>query len=144
MRVASGLEVLTGLGLVVAPSVLARLLFGSDLNGAGEATGRIAGLVMLCLAIGCWPADAESHKALIPLVAASWLAAAFLIECGSEQARVSPQPLDFLAIGGPRGVHRNSASVRIWPSCILSSAVRLQTCLRLQFDNSQHKRSCST
>ena len=49
MRAASGLEVLTGLGLVVAPSLLARLLFGSDLNAAGEATGRIAGLVMMCL-----------------------------------------------------------------------------------------------
>ena len=48
MRVASGLEVLTGLGLVVAPSLLSRLLFGSDLNAAGEATGRISGFVMLC------------------------------------------------------------------------------------------------
>ena len=55
VRAASGLEVLTGAGLVVAPSLLARLLFASDLNAAGEATGRIAGLVMLCLAAGCWP-----------------------------------------------------------------------------------------
>ena len=55
MRAASGLEVLTGVGLVVAPSLLSRLLFGSDLNAAGEATGRIAGLVMVCLAAGCWP-----------------------------------------------------------------------------------------
>jgi hypothetical protein len=47
MRAASGLEVLTGLGLIVAPSLLALLLFGSDLNAAGEATGRIAGLVMV-------------------------------------------------------------------------------------------------
>ena len=42
MRAASGLEVLTGAGLIVAPSLLARLLFGSDLNPAGEATGRVA------------------------------------------------------------------------------------------------------
>ena len=81
MRAASGLEVLTGLGLVVAPSLLARLLFGSDLNGAGEATGRIAGLVMICLAAGCWPRDAEISKSqgLIPLAALSWLATAFLV-----------------------------------------------------------------
>ena len=84
MRAASGLEVLTGLGLVVAPSLLARLLFGSDLNGAGEATGRIAGLVMVCLAAGCWPSDAEisQSQALIPLAALSWLAAAFLVVSG--------------------------------------------------------------
>ncbi len=81
MRGASGLEVLTGLGLVVAPSLLARLLFGSDLNGAGDAMGRIAGLVMVCLASACWPSDAEisQSQALIPLAALSWLAAAFLV-----------------------------------------------------------------
>ena len=75
MRAASGLEVLTGLGLVLAPSLLSRLLFGSDLNAPGEATGRIAGLVMLCLAAGCWPraAGAEAHV-LVPLMALSWLA----------------------------------------------------------------------
>ena len=83
MRAAAGLEVVTGLGLVVEPLLLARLLFGSDLNAAGEATSRIAGLVMLCLAAGCWPraAGAEAH-ALAPLMALSWLAAAFLIVTG--------------------------------------------------------------
>ncbi len=89
MRAASGLEVLTGVGLIVAPSLLARLLFGSDLNAVGEATGRIAGLVMLCLAVGCWPRTtrAEAH-ALAPLTALSWLAAAFLIVTGLMGANV--------------------------------------------------------
>jgi uncharacterized protein YjeT (DUF2065 family) len=85
MRVASGLEVLTGLGLVVAPSLLSRLLFGSDLNAAGEATGRIAGLVMVCLAAGCWPrSPAPRPHALAPLMALSWLAAAFIIATASS------------------------------------------------------------
>jgi hypothetical protein len=90
MRAASGLEVLTGLGLVVAPSLLARLLFGSELNGAGEATGRITGLVMICLAAGCWPRDAEISRSqdLIPLAALSWLAAAFLVVSGAVGADV--------------------------------------------------------
>ncbi len=89
MRAASGLEVLTGAGLIVAPSLLARLLFGSDLNGAGEATGRISGLVMICLAAGCWPraASAQAH-ALPPLMALSWLAAAFLVVTGFIGANV--------------------------------------------------------
>ena len=90
MRAASGLEVLTGLGLVVAPSLLARLLFGSDLNGAGEATCRIAGLVMVCLAAGCWPRDAQmsQSRSLIPLAALSWFAAAFLVVSGAVGANV--------------------------------------------------------
>jgi hypothetical protein len=83
-RAAVGLEVLTGLALIVVPSLLARLLFGSGLNAAGEATGRISGFVMLCLAAGCWPRAGESgrHHALFPLVALSWLAAAFLVVTG--------------------------------------------------------------
>jgi hypothetical protein len=77
VRAASGLEVLTTVGLVAAPSLLARFFFGSDLNAAGEATGRISGLVMLCLAAGCWPrAVGAGAPALMPLMALSWLAAA--------------------------------------------------------------------
>jgi hypothetical protein len=83
-RAASGLEILTGVALIVAPSLLAHFLFGSDLNAAGEATGRISGIVMLCLATGCWPRGGESgrHRAVIPLLALSWLAAAFLVVTG--------------------------------------------------------------
>jgi uncharacterized protein YjeT (DUF2065 family) len=77
MRAASGLEVLTGLGLVVAPSLLSRLLFGSSMNQIGDSVGRIAGLVMLCLAPCCWPrgSEARSRQALAPLIALSVLAA---------------------------------------------------------------------
>lgn len=89
-RAAAGLEVLTGLALIVAPSLLARFLFGSDLNAAGEATGRISGLVMLCLAAGCWLRAGESNRllALVPLVALSWMAAAFLVITGIIGANV--------------------------------------------------------
>jgi len=58
-RAAAGLEILTGVALIVAPSLLGRLLFGSNLNAAGEATGRISGFVMLCLAVGVGRATAK-------------------------------------------------------------------------------------
>src|SRR5512147_2253775 len=89
-RAAAGLEVLTGLALIVAPSLLARFLFGSDLNAAGEATGRISGFVMLCLAAGCWLRAGETDRllALVPLVALSWMAAAFLVITGIIGANV--------------------------------------------------------
>ena len=63
---AAGLEVVTGAGLVVAPSLLARLLFGSEMN----LVGRISGLVMLCLAVGCWPRgfQGEDRQALAALI----------------------------------------------------------------------------
>ena len=68
---AAGLEVVTGGGLVVAPSLLARLLFGSEMNASGDLVGRISGAVMLCLALGCWPRafEAEDRKALATLLA---------------------------------------------------------------------------
>ena len=81
---AAGLEVVTGAGLVVAPSLLARLLFGSELNASGDLVGRISGLVMLCLALGCWPRafDGEDRQALAPLIALSLLATVYLVYVG--------------------------------------------------------------
>jgi len=87
MRVAAaaaGLEVMTGAGLVVAPSLLARLLFGSEMNASGDLVARISGLVMLCLALGCWPRafEGEDRQTLAPLIALSVLATVYLIHVG--------------------------------------------------------------
>jgi hypothetical protein len=81
---AAGLEVVTGAGVVVAPSLLARLLFGSEMNASGDLVGRISGLVMLCLALGCWPRafEGEDRQALAPLIALSLLATVYLIYVG--------------------------------------------------------------
>jgi hypothetical protein len=81
---AVGLEVVTGAGLVVAPSLLARLLFGSEMNASGDFVGRISGLVMICLALGCWPRqfEGENRQALVPLLALSLFAVVFLIYVG--------------------------------------------------------------
>jgi hypothetical protein len=82
--VAAGLEVATGVGLVVAPSLLATLLFGSEMNASGDLVGRISGLVMLCLALGCWPRafEGEARQALAPLIALSLLATVYLVYVG--------------------------------------------------------------
>ena len=52
---ASALEILTGAAFIVDPSLISRLLFGQGLDDAGTMVGRTAGLVLACLAIGCWP-----------------------------------------------------------------------------------------
>lgn len=87
---AAGLEVVTGAGLVVAPSLLARLLFGSEMNASGDLVGRISGLVMLCLALGYWPRayEGEDRHALRALIALSLLAAVFLIYVGMGGVKV--------------------------------------------------------
>ncbi len=85
---ACGLEVLTGAGLVVAPSLLARLLFGSGMNGTGDAVGGISGLVLLCLALAAWPRGPEGERpqALAPLLALSLLATLYLVFVGLSGA----------------------------------------------------------
>jgi hypothetical protein len=87
---AAGLEVVTGVGLVAAPSLLAKLLFGSEVNASGDLAGRISGLVILCLALGCWPRASvgEDRQALAPLIALSLLAAVYLIYVGMLGANV--------------------------------------------------------
>ncbi len=89
---AAVLEMLTGAGLVAGPSLLARLLFGSEMAGSGDLVGRIAGLVMICLAVGCWPRDAErgSPRALAPLLALSVLAAIYLLVVGVGGTNAGP------------------------------------------------------
>ena len=52
---AAFLEALTGLALVVYPSILIRLLFGSEIAGAGVLASRIAGISLIALAVACWP-----------------------------------------------------------------------------------------
>jgi len=87
---AAGLEIVTGAGLVVVPSLLATLLFGSEMNAVGNLVGRISGLVMLCLAFACWPRSFEDkdHQGLAPLLALSLLVTGFLIYVGTGGANV--------------------------------------------------------
>ena len=103
---AAGLEVVTGAGLVVAPSLLASLLFGSEMNASGDLVGRISGLVMVCLALGCWPRslDGEDRQAIPPLLALSRLATIYLIYVGTRGVNV-----------GTRGVN---VGVLLWPAAV--------------------------
>jgi hypothetical protein len=48
-------ELLTGLTLLVYPRILVRLLFGSEIAGAGLLASRIAGISLIALGVACWP-----------------------------------------------------------------------------------------
>ena len=89
MATAAGFEAATGLVLLVAPALLARLLIGADVDGAAIVIANIAGLALLSLAIACWPrferADRGSWLALLVynLVVALLLAEAQLSSTAS-------------------------------------------------------------
>ena len=48
-------EAATGIALLLAPSFVASILLGADLNAPALVVGRIAGVALIALAIACWP-----------------------------------------------------------------------------------------
>ena len=73
----------TGIIAVLAPGLVAPLLFGTDVAGAGIAYGRLLGMTLLALVIACWPhADAVPRPALHAVLAYNLLAALYLAWLG--------------------------------------------------------------
>jgi hypothetical protein len=54
LAVASTLEALTGLVLIIVQSTI-RFLLGTDVPGAARVIARVAGFGLLLLGISCWP-----------------------------------------------------------------------------------------
>jgi hypothetical protein len=88
--VAAGIEIVTGLILMVAPSAFARVLFGADLPQAGQAVGRIAGFALLSLGIACRPGSEAPTAAVSALLIYNLLITAYLIYVGVAGGPVGP------------------------------------------------------
>jgi hypothetical protein len=54
LRLAAAAEAVTGLALVLTPSLVGRVLLGGELGGIAEPTARVAGIALIGLAAGCW------------------------------------------------------------------------------------------
>jgi hypothetical protein len=53
--VAAIAEGVTGLTLLIAPSLVGRLLLGEELAGVAIPVARVAGIALMALGIACWP-----------------------------------------------------------------------------------------
>ena len=62
LGLAAVLEAATGVALIIYPGLVARLLFGDGVAGAGKALSRVAGIALLALGVACWP-DREAGNA---------------------------------------------------------------------------------
>ena len=51
-------EAVTGVALLVAPSLVGRLLLGEELAGVAVPVARVAGIALIGLAVACWPGRA--------------------------------------------------------------------------------------
>jgi len=51
-------EAATGLALVIAPSLVGRLLLGEEMSGIAVPVARVAGIALISLGVACWPGTA--------------------------------------------------------------------------------------
>ena len=55
VTLAAIIEAGTGLVLIIAPSLVGRLLFGAEFTGVANPAARVTGIALLALGVGCWP-----------------------------------------------------------------------------------------
>ena len=55
LTVAAVVEVATGMALLIVPSLVGRLLFGTEFTGVANPAARVTGIALLALGVGCWP-----------------------------------------------------------------------------------------
>jgi len=48
-------EVATGLALLIVPSLVGQLLFGTELTGIAMTVARVTGIALIALGVACWP-----------------------------------------------------------------------------------------
>jgi hypothetical protein len=74
-------EGLTGLVVLAAPAVAVRLLFGSDITGAGALMSQLVGVSLIALAVACWP-DREMLRPMLGMLTYGALVTLFLVYVG--------------------------------------------------------------
>jgi len=55
LKFAAVSEAVTGLALLIAPSLVGQLLLGEQLSGVAIPVARVAGIALIALGIACWP-----------------------------------------------------------------------------------------
>lgn len=60
LGVAAAVEAVTGLFLLVFPHLVAKLLLGVAVAGVSIVIGRVAGIALLSLGVGCWFGQQEA------------------------------------------------------------------------------------
>jgi hypothetical protein len=76
-------EALTGLILLVHPPIVIRLLFDSEIAGAGVLMSRIAGIALIALGVACWP-DRNTLRGFFGMLTYSLIAMLYLVYVGAN------------------------------------------------------------
>jgi hypothetical protein len=99
LALAAVVEAATGLALIVAPSLVGRLLLGAELTGVAMPVARVLGIALIALGVACWPGPA-----LLGMLTYGALVTAYLL---------------YLALGGER------IAPLLWPAVVLHAVLTL-------------------
>ena len=99
LALAAVIEAVTGLALIVAPSLVGRLLFGAESTGVGIPVARVLGIALIALGVACWPGP--------PLIGMLTYSAAVTVY------------LSYLAFGG------EWVGPLLWPAVVLHAVLTL-------------------
>jgi hypothetical protein len=55
LPLAAVVEAVTGLALLIVPSLIGRLLFSQELTGVAIPVARVTGIALIALGVACWP-----------------------------------------------------------------------------------------
>jgi hypothetical protein len=97
-------EVAIGTALTVVPSLVGRLLLGTELSGAAIPVARVAGIALFSLGLACWPGSASTFAASCGMTAYSLLAMSYLLYLG---------------------IRAEWVGVLLWPAVVLHAVVTL-------------------
>jgi hypothetical protein len=78
-------EAATGVALLIVPSLVGQLLFGSELTGIAMIVARVTGIALIALGLACWPgsdAGRSPSRALRAMLCYSLLATLYLAYLG--------------------------------------------------------------
>jgi hypothetical protein len=110
----------TGLGLLVAPSVIAQVLLGGTLDTPAAVTvARVAGAALLALGIACWLARDDGRALIVAMLFYNIIAAVVL-----AYAAVS------LALSG----------IGLWPAIGLHTALAIWCAAQMSLSNRTKQR----
>lgn len=92
---AAGAEAATGIMLLMFPSLVLRLLFGTesggvDASGMGEVASRVAGMALVGLGVACWPSGESAPQPLRGMLTYGALATLYLAYVGIRGETVGP------------------------------------------------------
>jgi hypothetical protein len=116
LKLTAIIEVLTGLGLLVVPAIVVRLLLNSEISGAALPLGRVAGVALLALGVACWLARNDTASS----AARGLVSAMLLYNIGAT------------LILGAAGLGSGLVGLILWPAVILHAAMAVwcTACLR--------------